>query len=708
MEQSSPSDSLTLQLEDAGSFRPLRSPSWRSTSPLQLILIATLLGIPLLVLDGFTNDPYDLPKLALLIIGVGVALGVTCYRYFSGGTFRGPRTLLVPMMSFAIPMTVSWLAAPLRSWSFLGSYFRYTGWLPYILVLILAWMLVEAFWDRPHWLAWTLSIAGGLVGSIAFVQSLGLHLAWSPGSISGSEFPPSTIGHFNFAGGFLAIALPVTVYLWIEAKTRNTRVISIWATISAVLGLLMANSQGGWLAALAGVVVISGSFLSSRWPKAHIGGLVVAALIAIFIVGAVAASFFLRDLDALGETVRTRGLLWSAALEMGTDSPMLGHGPSAYALEGTRYRPLDSVLAYKHAVADEPHSVPLAFWANAGALGALGYVAFIAWLVKLCHRIRRGDHLTMAFFAATAAYLIQSSVSIDLTPLRVALWMALSGLVMSINTHQPSTSDMPSVSRRGGHSVKVIAIALVALLAGASLLYSRTLVLADRNVAIGLAEFDKGDVGAGRAAFDRAIDLRDDPWYRGLYAEQLGGAGLEQKQAGRPLIEEMRDVYSYLDRFPEIRGLLTKARILHYWSRYEPTANEEALAVLVRARVADPENPEVDILAAEVLVDQRRVSLARGLLEEWATVLDGRYGTFWGALSAIRLIDRDFRGAGEALSEAIALDANDCRVQIAQRLMDRHIDPSDQLSRDEELTFRLNCGGGDFYFLQRLISQLRD
>lgn len=659
------------------------------------VLGLVLAGIPLFFLGRLTNDPFNLPKLALLVTGLGVC---TALLIFCPRPPRRVALLAVPAAALVVPLGISWLWSPYRAWALFGQYGRFNGLIPYFLFAVLGILVVHAFWGRSEVLARILAVTGGVVGTYALIQSLGLDVIWSPGTDAGSEYAPSTIGHYNFVGGFLAISLPAALWLW-SRPSRRERWLGIWATVGICIGLLMANSQGGWAAALAGSSVMVGALLEGRVATARKIGLGVAAAVAVGLVVTVVASAAFPQALA-GGSVGARRDLWHSALEMGADSPFIGRGPAAYAIEGTRHRSLDSVLAEPGAKADEPHSVPLSFWANAGLLGALGFLILTAWILRTGLPIAPGDHRSMVFFAALIAYLVQSLSSIDMLPLRAGLWLAIAGLVISKDSgiKQESEQRVPSPARWG-----YLRMILALLIASACVWYSAGLVIADRQVHQATGLFVQGAISEARKRFEDASAFRYEPRYLRLYAEGLGTAGLNQGRAGASLIEQMRRVNTYLEEHPETFGMLGTARTLHYWSRFEPRANEEALGWLARARPLDPENPEIDIRTAQVLISLERISEARTLLEAWEPRLTNHLATFWGALSIARWADGDRDASAHALNVGVALSPNECRVVMAQLVHEHHGDVSSTLDEATSFAFTYNCGRGEFEWLKGLL-----
>lgn len=655
--------------------------------------MGTLLGIPLFVLPDVVNESYSLPKLALLVCGAGIGFALFLTQLGSGRRHRF--ALLVPAFALVLPLTIAWFWSPYKEWALFGQYARFTGLLPYALIAILGVLVADAFRGRALVLATGLAAVGGLTGIYAFLQALGLDASWSPGEPGAGEYPPSTIGHFNFLGGFLAICLPPCIYVWNKGAGRY-RMLGLAATVGVAVGLLLSNSQGGWAAALAGVAVLGGSLAGERYRHARRAGLLGAGLMAFLVIGAVVASSLFLGSDELGGTIRQRGRLWTMALEMGADSPLVGRGPSSYSVEGVGYRSLEAILAETDTTFDEPHSVPLSFWANAGAVGAIGFLVFAGWIIATGLRIRLTDHLSTAFFAACVAYLVQSLVSVDHLALRSTVWLAMAGMVA---TDQWEIPDAPASSSTTPREVRPLSRVLAALLvAGTGLYYSGRLLLADHQAENGREHFVAGEVTEGLREFERAASHRFEPQYLNLYAHGLGVVGLDLGRSGGDLIDRMRMVYAYLEGFPDTAAIIDEARLLHFWGRFEPSANIEAQRSLDRARKLDPQNPAIDVLLSEVLIDRGMVEQARLILERWTDDLDNHLPGFWGALSITRLLDGDEIGASQALDEALSIGFTDCNVLIARELLRHHEDPSLHVPVGTTFALRSACGEGGYQF----------
>jgi tetratricopeptide (TPR) repeat protein len=246
----------------------------------------------------------------------------------------------------------------------------------------------------------------------------------------------------------------------------------------------------------------------------------------------------------------------------------------------------------------------------------------------------------------------------------------------------------------------VVATIVAVSIAGVSVWYSFGLMTAHRDQVLGRELFDEGRPSAAQEHFDRATAWRFEPFYLARYAFHLGAAALDAERDGSPLIERMRRVNSYLETFPETTGYLDAARILFYWGHYDPSGYDEALGILDRVRPLDPNNPEIDIRASEILLAQGHVADARAVLEERSAEVTGYLPQYWGALSVVRRVDGDDAGADAALEHALAMSPTQCRVLIARGIFERFHNGAMSSQVSSGLGF--NCPRGDFLYLEDL------
>ena len=665
----------------------------------RVVLLAICLGGPLFFLKGFL-DPYNVPKLALLYLGTGIAAALMLARWAAGGDPpRLPRRMLIPAAALVVPLTIAWAFSPYRQWALTGEYPRFQGLIPYVVAGLFLVVLYDAFHADPLPLAWSLAASGAVVGLYGLVQMLGLDPFPFEGVAEVGQGPPSTIGHSNFTGGFLAVALPVAVYLW--ARRDRWRYAAMACTILVAEGLILSNSQGGWAAGVAGVALVVGAVAERNRPGALRVGRVVAALAAVATVGIVLATMVKGDLPLIPASVETRGDHWKTAVQLAAESPIVGRGPNAYAIEGLRFRSIEEVALTQAQGVNDPHSVPLAFLANAGLLGPAGFALLAAWIIARGRSLQPSDLLGQAMFAASIAWLIDSLVSIDEPALRVARCIALAGLAAAA---LPSPAPKPRpVPTAGRIALGVTTLAVVGLSVWGATIW----VAADRAAQAGRQAFLDGRVERGVERLDTALSLRFDTHYRSLLGDLLGASALDMGAEGAPLIDRMRRAYDFLDDVPESEELFTEAHWLHHWGRFDPGADAEALTLFRRGLRFDPTNVIARVEVSEVLIDVDRSDDAVAELEPLTDDLRGVVPQFWGGLSIAYLEAGDAANAEEALTEGRAINPSDCRVRIAGTLIAIE-DTGEPPDATTLLNIGLSCDPGlNQFFLSLVPEEIR-
>lgn len=571
------------------------------------VLAVGAAGVPLFFLRS-THDPFNVPKLSLLIVVVGLASCIRLAEVLQGGSVRGLSRLAVPAAAVGLPLVIAWLASPYKYWALFGAYGRFQGLIPYLVVILLGVLIADAFQAELPLLAWILSLAGGIAGAYAVVQYIGLDpFTWTQ-AFGGETNRTSTLGNPNFTGGFLAMVLPLAAALcYTEPYSLRARKI----VVAIIAGLILSFSQGPYAAGFAGAAVFVGLLLSSRsrwWKRV---GLLTVGGIALVVAGTVLFAMVNPRSEHVPSSIAQRALWWRGAISMAADHPVVGRGPNAYAVEGSQYRPVDDAAFYGLDFSNDVHSVPLTFLTAAGALGLLGFLVLVGWVVSQV-RTTNGDHLLrVGFLAAGAAYLVQSLVSIDEITLRTTLWAVIGGLAAS--SHRALTTPRkdktasttrrsPRVSKARVEKARFLpGLALIAA-AGVTLVWwGAGFIVNDARVRSGLVAFGRGQPERGQIEFDRAIAFRGDYHYRHQNAFYAGQVAVERGERGREWFEEARRAYSYLDAFPHVPSLVDQARLLLAYSEFDHSLRGEAADVYLRLTQLDSQNLPLLIEAVEAL-----------------------------------------------------------------------------------------------------------
>lgn len=558
------------------------------------ILLVLVAGVPVLFVRSL-NDPINVPKLSFLIVGLSLVAGLRLAEVALGSSFSW-KPLVIPAAAIATPLLVSWLVSPYKGWALWGNYPRLLGLLPLLVTMLLGVALVDTFRTRADVLAWALLGSAAVVGAYAVVQVVGLDpFEWSVKGAAAGNVASSTMGNSNFVGGLLGMVLPVGCALWYVAEPR--RLLAMGLSVPVFLGWIVSKSEGGWAAGIAGLAVVGGFALSGRWGgRARTGGLVIAGIVLLGVVGSVMWTIVDRDGAPVPTTVARRGDWWEGAVQMAAEAPVLGRGPSVYALEGTRYRVIEDAREAGSDFTDDPHSVPLFFLTSAGFLGLVGLWTAWWWFLRKGARLSDGNLLAAGFFGAVCAYMVQASVSIDTVGIRTAFWTVAAGLVVASERapeDEPRGRGRAGVQSWNGLTVACVCIAVVIALAGAW--WGLGLARSDAHLQHAANLLREGKGTEAIAEFDRAGSFRQEPYYLRVYGRNLGSFALALTAQGdevqaKEFFTQATEAFNYSSRLPHANSVLDYARFVREWAETHPEARDQMVALYERALMLDPSN----------------------------------------------------------------------------------------------------------------------
>lgn len=639
------------------------------------ILLVTIAGVPVIFVR-MVNDPINVPKLALIFLGVSLVAAIRAIELLQGASANSLKRAWFPAAAVVVPLLAAWIASPYKGWALFGLYDRFQGLVPYLAVAVMAILVADAFTGKIEQVAWALVISGSVVGFYAVVQVLGLDpLTWARAEEAASD-AGSTIGNPNFTGGFLAMTLPLSVGLW-QFQPGNRRTVAILSVLS-LSGWVVTFSQGAWAAGGAGVLLTFGVLMANRVPRAR-----VAATVAVFLVaGLVAGQVLFGAIRGPGPfvpgTVLLRAEAWKGAAAMASEDLLLGRGPNAYAIEGAHHRTQADALRLGYDYPNDPHSVFLAMLTSAGVVGAIGFLCLLGWILRRSVRIRDGDILGAAILGAIAAYLVQSLVSIDELSLRFTFW-ALVGVLGSLTVleQEPVESSNASVRRKRRNRIRKkepmkypIAVTAISLGALVSVWLTGRFFIADAYALQGVVHALRGEVKDAQSDLDRALDLRNEVEYRRLYGLRIGAAALQSPESGGSVVEPVKEAFMFLDGLPNVSMLAERARILQAVAVFDDSSLDDSLEVWEQAHRLDPFNPRIGVEMAGVLLQLERSEDARKILEPYADDVGDRFAEYWGALALVRAQAGEERIARDALDRGLALDPQDPWVREASLLIE--------------------------------------
>jgi putative inorganic carbon (hco3(-)) transporter len=263
--------------------------------------------------------------------------------------------------------------------------------------------------------------------------------------ISGPFPHPNALALMTTRAAVLAIA-------WMTFDRSIRRALAVPVLIS-VLAVLATFSRGAW-ASLTTAVLLSATFLGHRMRQ------VVIVTPIVLLAGAVAlASDRMLSLFG-GGSGSLRVSIWSSALEMIRDRPILGYGPDQflYAYLPRYVEP----AAWQERFSAHAHNLILDFWIRLGIIGgAFAISVVIVCLVAVAGIVRRSrgsDALSAAAVTAIAAVIVHGFVDDAYFSHELAMsgwflaWLAFQpGPNRAVDGAQNSAS--PRLWRRGFHRI---------------------------------------------------------------------------------------------------------------------------------------------------------------------------------------------------------------------------------------------------------------
>jgi O-antigen ligase/tetratricopeptide (TPR) repeat protein len=321
------------------------------------------------------------------------------------------------------------------------------------------------------------TVAAAGAGVYAVLQMVGFEpMAWEGASAVGSYTRPfGTLGHANLLGAYLAMTLPLLLYLVSEATARGERIsmlVFVLIVLLAATGVVASLSRAAWIAAACGVAVFAASRpRAGRW-------LALAAFVAV-------ATVWLMPLagreNAFGVAVATRlhGLgdgggryqIWRTAWLLFTDHPWLGSGLDTFQLVFGSRQTADYWQLEWGRTPSKAHNEILHILATQGLSGAL---ALFVWAAGLARAASRAGHRCLAgerpALAAAAGGLVAFLVQVQfgfVEPGCGLLAACLAGILAGLGTSEEKTAvpDLPAWPCRLGAGLAAVAFAVNAVTA---------------------------------------------------------------------------------------------------------------------------------------------------------------------------------------------------------------------------------------------------
>ncbi len=448
-------------------------------SPVFIVTLGLLFLLPVFFTPGQLLEEFEFAKVSLLVTGALVLAAwwtaAESSRIGTAGFAGWLRTLpgrsaaairrdplggaVALMLLSAWASTVASARPPL---SLFGAPQSHAG-LRTLAALAAVYYASRTLAGSPTWfrrLAQAAGAAAAVAAAYALMQLAHLDpLTWQRQSaFEGLLRTGSTVGHANTLSAYLAMCLPLVV--WLAAKSRAGAARIGWGALAAAsLFVVVASlSRGAWLGVAAGgAVAILLVLASGRRPtraSVLIAGAILALALLLPLLTPMRGPILTRVgqlTDVSAETSRTRVELWRAGLRMFADHPILGVGLDSYIAAFPPYRTVALTRIEWGGTPAKAHNDAIQILATQGLFGGIAALAIVILCMIVIWRIaRRGSpesrEAAILTGAALAAYVASSLVgfgTVAVSALAAALagWAARAARTAEAHTAEAHTAE---------------------------------------------------------------------------------------------------------------------------------------------------------------------------------------------------------------------------------------------------------------------------
>ena len=505
--------------------------------PLQWISMATAVICTLWFFPS-TLDPFNVSKLAILVVGAAVLIGLIG-GWFKAWWTRRESSLVGTVGVFVLGLTAAGIASDQNAYRTIwGAWARNDGWAAYVSLAVILLAVAIAFRgvEASRGL-YTLMGIGVCEVAYSTLQTFGQDpVHWS----NGYNAIIGTVGNPNFASALLGIS--AVALSWAALEPSHQLALRIPSGVVALLAVwltIRSDSIQGTLAFGAGLAVLLGGWLSMPdratnlrrllWP--YVG--VVSFSAGVGVMG-------LAGSGPLGSILHSQNLVnrtyyWRAGWKMFLRDPLFGIGLDSF---GDWYRVLrlpEQVAATGiQTSSNAAHSIVFQMLATGGLAFFGTYLllqVFVLWRAIAAFRSGGNRLLVSAVFGTWVAFLLQSLFSIDQLGLTVWGWV-IGGLVIGVSYAPIARPGAKKANRRNAQQqasgAMVPLTAAVVLGLGATLWVAGPLSYDSSiraAVSVSVDTKQPAQVSAAAQTVLAAVDGANDPYFRAQAVGKLYNIG---------------------------------------------------------------------------------------------------------------------------------------------------------------------------------------
>lgn len=138
--------------------------------------------------------------------------------------------------------------------------------------------------------------------------------------------PEAPFPFTNAWGSNLALLTPAVLATWRLGTSRRWRVMTGALLLAAVAPWVLSLNRGSWLSLTVGLLYVGARSLRDVPTRRYVAAVVVAAVVAVAVLLSPLGGLLADRLDGPGHSDAGRTSLYVQAIELGRESPVVGHG----------------------------------------------------------------------------------------------------------------------------------------------------------------------------------------------------------------------------------------------------------------------------------------------------------------------------------------------------------------------------------------------
>jgi O-antigen ligase len=348
------------------------------------VLVLPWVGVPLVVLSlPFHLHPRTAAGLEVSVTELAIVLAVAAVLLRRVALRRrdpdSPSVIPSPFVDWCVVLFLGSALISMLVSEYPKQSFRELRWL--IVEPIAVFYLARMSLDRQHigLALWSVVGAGTLAALVALV-SIGLDgdLLHVHARATAPYLSPNHLG--LFLGRAMPVALAFALFATCGRIARRSPLLAGICFAIMGLALLRTLSIGAWIGVGAATIALT-ALRGRRWLAVSIVSLATLAVVALVLLP---PERTLARLDAGTGTGLFRLQIWSSALHMIADHPLLGIGLDNFLYEYRSEYMLPE--AWEEPNISHPHNFVLHFWLQLGLPGLIAAFALLVWAALAAHR----------------------------------------------------------------------------------------------------------------------------------------------------------------------------------------------------------------------------------------------------------------------------------------------------------------------------------